>query len=106
VSTNNLINLVSTANLIGLVSSANLTNFISSIPANLSVAALFTSSVIASSITTRQVSTGFITMSSAIFYDALNANTANVVYTQSTFLYFNNYIIGGTRVAQPQWAVF
>jgi hypothetical protein len=88
------------------VSTANLTNFISSIPANLSVAALFTSSVIASSITALAVSTGFITMSTAIFYDQLNANTANVVYTQSTFFYFNNYIIGGTRVAQPQWAVF
>jgi hypothetical protein len=45
-------------------------------------------------------------MSSAIFYDGLNKNTGNVVYVASTFLYFNTYVIGGTRVAQPQWATF
>ena len=79
---------------------------LTTIPANLSTSAFFTSSVLASTISARSVSTGFITLSSATLFDPLNANTGNSLAVASTFLYFNSYIIGGTRVASQQWVVF
>ena len=48
------------------------------------------------------VSTGNLTTSTLTFLDELNSNTANVVYVQSTFLYFNTTIIGGATQLQPQ----
>ena len=43
----------------------------------------------------------------ATYYpDRVNANTNNAVYAQSTLLYFNNFVIGGARVSQPQTFTF
>ena len=52
------------------------------------------------------LSTGLITTSSITLYDSRNFNSANLVYAQSTFLYFNNYIVAGTRQLQPQTFIF
>jgi hypothetical protein len=48
------------------------------------------------------LSTGLLTTSSITFYDSRNFNSANSVYVQSTFLYFNNYIVAGATQLQPQ----
>jgi hypothetical protein len=77
-----------------------------SIPANLSTSAFFTSTIDASTVRARVLSTGVLTTSSVILFDPLSANALNTVTVASTFLYFNSFIIGGTRVAQPQWVVF
>jgi hypothetical protein len=79
---------------------------LSSIPAILSTTQLLTSSIQASTMSARFISAGSISVSSSIYYDALNNNSANVVYVASTFLYFNSYVIGGSKVAQPQWVTF
>jgi hypothetical protein len=76
------------------------------IPANLSTSAFFTSSIEASTTRSRIVSTGLTTASTVLLYDPLSGNTGNNFTVASTFFYFNNFIIGGTRVAQPQWVVF
>jgi hypothetical protein len=76
------------------------------IPANLSTSAFFTSSIEASTTRSRILSTGLTTASTVLLYDPLSGNTANNFIVASTFFYFNNFIIGGTRVAQPQWVVF
>jgi hypothetical protein len=76
------------------------------IPANLSTSAFFTSSIEASTTRSRILSTGLTTASTVLLYDPLSGNTGNNFIVASTFFYFNNFIIGGTRVAQPQWVVF
>ena len=53
-----------------------------------------------------RVSTGNITTSTATFIDTLNTNSVNTVYVRSTFLYYNNYVIGGTTQLQPQIFIF
>jgi hypothetical protein len=52
------------------------------------------------------LSTGSITASTVTFFDSRNFNSANNLYVQSTFLYFNSYIVSGTRQMQPQIFTF
>jgi hypothetical protein len=52
------------------------------------------------------LSTGIITTSTLTMFDSLNFNSANIVYVKSTFLYFNNYIVGGSTQLQPQFFTF
>ena len=91
---------------VGAVTINGVAGGVSAIPANLSTSAFFTSSILASTINTRFISTGITTASTIALYDALNYNSANTVTVASTFFYFNSYILGGTRVAQQQWVVF
>ena len=52
------------------------------------------------------LSVGTLTTSSILLFDSLNFNSANLVYAKSTFLYFNNYIVGGATQLQPQIFTF
>jgi hypothetical protein len=63
----------------------------------------YRSTILSSFIT---LSTASLTTSSITFFDSLNANTANLVYVRSTFMFFNNYIIGGATQLQPQIFTF
>jgi hypothetical protein len=63
----------------------------------------YISSVISSFIT---LSTANMTTSSVTFFDAQSNNVANNVYVQSSFLYFNNYIVSGANQLQPQFITF
>jgi hypothetical protein len=47
-------------------------------------------------------STGFITASTLGLYDSGNNNVLNNVYVKKTYLYFNDYIVGGATQLQPQ----
>ncbi len=48
------------------------------------------------------LSTGFITTSTLGFYDSMNNNLLNNVYVKNTYLYFNDYVVGGATQLQPQ----
>jgi hypothetical protein len=113
VSSPNLLNLVSTAtlnqpgfvstpNLLELVSTSFLTTRLNSTVNSL--APLGFQSTFRSTFLT--LSTGLITTSTLVFLDSRNANAPNQVYVRSTFLYFNDYIIGGATQLQPQIFTF
>jgi hypothetical protein len=93
---------ISVPNLLNLVSTSYLTTQLNSTVAGLGTVGY--QSTFRSTFLT--LSTGLITTSTLTFFDALNANTANVVYVRSTFLYFNNYIVGGSTQLQPQIFTF
>ena len=52
------------------------------------------------------LSTGSITLSTTTFLDPSDGNAPNNVYVNTKFLYFNDYISGETKVAQPQVFTF
>jgi len=52
------------------------------------------------------LSTGYITASTLNFFDPINMNSTNTLNVKSTLLYFNTYVVGGARVAQPQLFTF
>ena len=60
----------------------------------------YKSTIISSFLT---VSTGLLTTSSITFFDTINSNT---LLAKSTFLFFNNYVIGGATQLQPQMFTF
>jgi hypothetical protein len=67
---------------------------------------MFTSSLEGLVIRGPTISTTGVTLSSLTFLDARNFNSTNTLIVQSTFLYFNSNIIGGTRQLQPQNFLF
>ena len=81
--------------------------YLSTLNLNSTVAGLgttgYVSTILSSFIT---LSTGMITTSSALFFDSRNFNSVNTVYVQSTLLYFNNYVVGGSTQLQPQFVTF
>jgi hypothetical protein len=93
---------ISTPNLLNLVSTSYLATQLTSTVTGLGTAG-YRSTILSSFLT---LSTGLLTTSSITFYDSLNANTANLVYVKSTFLYFNNYVVGGATQLQPQIFTF
>jgi hypothetical protein len=52
------------------------------------------------------MSTGRTTASTITLFDTLNSNAATDIYVRSTLLYFGGNVIGGSRVAQPQFFTF
>ena len=52
------------------------------------------------------MSTGRTTASTITLFDTLNSNAATDIYVRSTLLYFGGNVIGGTKVAQPQFFTF
>ena len=52
------------------------------------------------------MSTGRTTASTITFFDTLNSNAVTDIYVRSTLLYFGGNVIGGTKVAQPQFFTF
>jgi hypothetical protein len=103
--------LVSTANLANLVSTANLLNMVSTsyfetqlLSTTTGLGSLGYQSTFRSTFLT--LSTGLLTTSTITFYDSMNCNAPNNVYVKSTFMYFNDYIIGGTTQLQPQIFTF
>jgi len=52
------------------------------------------------------MSTGRTTASTITLFDTLNSNTATDIYVRSTLLYFGGNVIGGARVAPPQFFTF
>jgi hypothetical protein len=63
----------------------------------------YISTLISSFIT---LSTANLTASSITLFDAQSNNATNNVYVQSSFLYFNNYIVSGANQLQPQFITF
>lgn len=120
VSTANLVNLVSTANLANLVSTANLANLVST--ANLvnlvstsylqtqlgsTVIGLGTVGYLSTQISSfLTLSTGNLITSSITFNSPSSAPVGNNVFVSSSLLFFNQFVIGGTRVQQPQIFTF
>ena len=82
----------------GFLSTPNLTSTVAGLGSS-----GYISSVISSFIT---LSTANMTTSSVTFFDAQSNNVANNVYVQSSFLYFNNYIVSGANQLQPQFITF
>ena len=93
-------NYVSTASLIS--TTAGQTRILNSTVQGLGSAG-YISSFISSFIT---LSTANLTASSITLFDAQSNNAANNVYVQSSFLYFNNYIVSGANQLQPQFITF
>jgi hypothetical protein len=120
VSTANLANLVSTANLANLISTANLANLVST--ANLAtlvsttylatqlgstVIGLGTAGYLSTQISTfLTLSTGNLVVSSITFNSPSSAPVGNNVFVSSSLFYFNQFVIGGTRVQEPQIFTF
>ena len=52
------------------------------------------------------MSTGRTTASTITLFDTLNSNAGTDIYVRSTLLYFGGNVIGGTKVAQPQFFTF
>ena len=120
VSTANLANLVSTANLSGLVSTANLAGHVST--ANLAflvstsylqtqlgstVIGLGTVGYLSTQISSfLTLSTGNLITSSITFNSPSSAPVGNNVFVSSSLFFFNQFVIGGTRVQQPQIFTF
>ena len=120
VSTANLANLVSTANLAGHISTANLANLVST--ANLAnlvstsylqtqlgstVIGLGTVGYLSTQISSfLTLSTGNLITSSITFNSPNSAPVGNNVFVSSSLFFFNQFVIGGTRVQQPQIFTF
>jgi len=120
VSTANLVNLVSTANLNNLISTANLANLVST--ANLAnlvstsylqtqlgstVIGLGTVGYLSTQLSSfLTLSTGNLITSSITFNSPSSAPVGNNVFVSSSLFYFNQFVIGGTRVQQPQIFTF
>jgi len=120
VSTANLVNLVSTANLATLISTANLVNLVST--ANLAtlvstsylqtqlgstVIGLGTAGYLSTQISSfLTLSTGNLIVSSITFNSPNSAPVGNNVFVSSSLFFFNQFVIGGTRVQQPQIFTF
>jgi hypothetical protein len=120
VSTANLANLVSTANLAGHISTANLSNLVST--ANLvnlvstsylqtqlgsTVIGLGTVGYLSTQISSfLTLSTGNLITSSITFNSPSSAPVGNNVFVSSSLFFFNQFVIGGTRVQQPQIFTF
>jgi hypothetical protein len=120
VSTANLANLVSTANLAGHISTANLANLVST--ANL--ASLVSTSYLQTQLGSTTIglgtvgylstqissfltlSTGNLITSSITFNSPSSAPVGNNVFVSSSLFFFNQFVIGGTRVQQPQIFTF
>jgi hypothetical protein len=111
VSTANLANLVSTANLANLVSTANLASFVSTTYLQTQLGSTviglgtvgYLSTQISSFLT---LSTGNLITSSITFNSPSSAPVGNNVFVSSSLFYFNQFVIGGTRVQQPQIFTF
>jgi hypothetical protein len=111
VSTANLANLVSTANLANLVSTANLANLVSTTyfatQLGSTVVGLGTAGYLSTQISSfLTLSTGNLITSSITFNSPSSAPVGNNVYVSSSLFYFNQFVIGGTRVQQPQIFTF
>ena len=120
VSTANLVNLVSTANLAGHISTANLANLVST--ANLAtlvstsylqtqlgstVIGLGTVGYLSTQISSfLTLSTGNLITSSITFNSPSSTPVGNNVFVSSSLFFFNQFVIGGTRVQQPQIFTF
>jgi hypothetical protein len=120
VSTANLANLVSTANLAGHISTANLANLVST--ANL--ASLVSTSYLQTQLGSTTIglgtvgylstqissfltlSTGNLITSSITFNSPSSVPVGNNVFVSSSLFFFNQFVIGGTRVQQPQIFTF
>ena len=79
---------------------------LTTLPSTVSTFAFLTSSMTTSTLQAITISTANLTLSSLTFVDARNFNSTNTLTVQSTFLYFNNTILGGTRQLQPQSFLF
>jgi hypothetical protein len=102
VSTANLANLVSTANLTTLVSTTYLATQLGS-----TVIGLGTAGYLSTQISTfLTLSTGNLIVSSITFNSPSSAPVGNNVFVSSSLFYFNQFVIGGTRVQEPQIFTF
>jgi hypothetical protein len=111
VSTANLANLVSTANLANLVSTANLANLVSTsylqTQLGSTVIGLGTVGYLSTQISSfLTLSTGNLITSSITFNSPNSAPVGNNVFVSSSLFFFNQFVIGGTRVQQPQIFTF
>ena len=109
--TANLANLVSTANLANLVSTANLTTLVSTTylatQLGSTVIGLGTAGYLSTQISTfLTLSTGNLIVSSITFNSPSSAPVGNNVFVSSSLFYFNQFVIGGTRVQEPQIFTF
>ena len=111
VSTVNLVNLVSTANLANLISTANLANLVSTsylqTQLGSTVIGLGTVGYLSTQISSfLTLSTGNLITSSITFNSPSSAPVGNNVFVSSSLFFFNQFVIGGTRVQQPQIFTF
>jgi hypothetical protein len=111
ISTANLANLVSTANLANLVSTANLATLISTsylqTQLGSTVIGLGTVGYLSTQISSfLTLSTGNLITSSITFNSPSSAPVGNNVFVSSSLFFFNQFVIGGTRVQQPQIFTF
>jgi hypothetical protein len=111
VSTANLTNLVSTANLARLVSTANLATLVSTsylqTQLGSTVIGLGTVGYLSTQISSfLTLSTGNLITSSITFNSPNSAPVGNNVFVSSSLFFFNQFVIGGTRVQQPQIFTF
>jgi hypothetical protein len=111
VSTANLANLVSTANLANLVSTANLATLVSTsylqTQLGSTVIGLGTVGYLSTQISSfLTLSTGNLITSSITFNSPSSAPVGNNVFVSSSLFFFNQFVIGGTRVQQPQIFTF
>jgi hypothetical protein len=111
VSTANLVNLVSTANLARLVSTANLATLVSTsylqTQLGSTVIGLGTVGYLSTQISSfLTLSTGNLITSSITFNSPSSAPVGNNVFVSSSLFFFNQFVIGGTRVQQPQIFTF
>ena len=111
VSTANLANLVSTANLANLVSTANLATLVSTsylqTQLGSTVIGLGTVGYLSTQISSfLTLSTGNLITSSITFNSPNSAPVGNNVFVSSSLFFFNQFVIGGTRVQQPQIFTF
>jgi len=111
VSTANLANLISTANLVNLISTANLANLISTsylqTQLGSTVIGLGTAGYLSTQISSfLTLSTGNLIVSSITFNSPNSAPVGNNVFVSSSLFFFNQFVIGGTRVQQPQIFTF
>ena len=111
VSTANLAGHISTANLAGLVSTANLVNLVSTsylqTQLGSTVIGLGTVGYLSTQISSfLTLSTGNLITSSITFNSPSSAPVGNNVFVSSSLFFFNQFVIGGTRVQQPQIFTF
>ena len=111
ISTANLANLVSTANLANLISTANLANLVSTsyfqTQLGSTVIGLGTAGYLSTQISSfLTLSTGNLITSSITFNSPSSAPVGNNVFVSSSLFFFNQFVIGGTRVQQPQIFTF